>query len=238
MAHSTRHGNPDGARHGNPDGARHGDADGLRRSAARAPALLVSGGLALALLLTGCTGGDGSGSGGSSSGGSGSGSGSGDSSATESASPSQSPNTPDPAPNDSPLMAVYPAELTAASAEAETVRVADQIQALLDPSTILFVDDHPQLVDSSTGTGQYFGVLRILSLTESTDPVLLAKVLTLELKGAGWTEASVDATDGSYFVALVSSKNADQAWILQLGGDTSAEGNGAITLNLLSPTFP
>jgi hypothetical protein len=193
------------------------------------------------LILTGCTGEtNGDGADGSSS------------TDTSTTNPSDSPdggssdedtsdnsdNTDAAVPNDSPLMAHLPGELTAESAEAETVRVADEIQAQLDPATILFVDDHPQLIDSTSTAGQYFGVLRILSLTETTDPVLLAKVVAVQLKAAGWSEASVDSTEGSYFVALISTATADEAWVLQLGGDTSAEGNGAITINLISPTFP
>jgi hypothetical protein len=197
--------------------------------------------VALTFVLAGCTGTDGSDGGGSSSGGTsstGNETGNGGSPSATDAPDSSSEGEADAATNTSPLMPVFPEVLDAASAEAETVRVADEIEAQLDPSTILFVDDHPQVVDSTTEAGQYFGVLRILSLTESTDPVLLAKVLAVQLKAAGWTEASVDSTEGSYFVALISSDNAEESWILQLGGDTSAEGNGAITINLLSPTFP
>jgi hypothetical protein len=207
-----------------------------RTSTARTSTAVVGAALALALVLTGCTGGDGSGDGTNTPGNS-------SSAPTNTGAPGDDSSddgsgdfsADDDAPA-SPLMAVVPAPLDAASAEVETVRVADEIQAQMDPSTILYVDDHPQLVDATTG-GQYFGVLRILSLTDTTDPVLLAKVLAVQLKSAGWAEASVDSTEGSYFVALVSSDTPEETWILQLGGDTSAEGNGAITLNLISPTF-
>jgi len=192
--------------------------------------------VALSLLLAGCTGeANGDGAGGATSS---------DTSSANPSDPSDDSDAVEPddsdatVPNDSPLMAHFPDGLTAESAEVETVRVADEIQAQLDPATILFVDDHPQLVDSTSAAGQYFGVLRILSLTETTDPVLLAKVVAVQLKAAGWTEASVDSAEGSYFVALISTATADEAWVLQLGGDTSAEGNGAITINLISPTFP
>jgi hypothetical protein len=202
-----------------------------RRRAARPATALLGATLALTLLLTGCTGGGGSG------GDDGAGAqGSEGTTAPTDSGASDAGSGPDGDESSSPLMAQFPEQLIPASAEAETVRVADEIQALLDPATILYVDDHPQLVDATAG-GQYFGVLRILSLTETTDPVLLAKVLAVQLKAAGWTEASVDSTEGSYFVALISSDTPEEAWILQLGGDTSAEGNGAITVNLLSPTF-
>jgi hypothetical protein len=207
--------------------------------AVRAPRLtmaIAGGAIALSLLLAGCTGSDDgtNGSDGTTSDGTGTG---GSSTDTDTETGDSGSDSDAAAPSDSPLMAVFPETFDAASAKAETVRVADEIQAQLDPATVLFVDDHPQAVDSATGTGQYFGVLRILSLSEGTDPVLLAKVIVSQLKAAGWTEASVDSTDGSYFVALVSNTSADEAWVLQLGGDTSAEGNAAITINLISPTF-
>lgn len=146
--------------------------------------------------------------------------------------------TPLPTVEDSPLMAERPEEFTADTAATETVRVADEIQALVDPSTILNVDDHPELLDSEDGAGQYYGVLRLISITEDTDPTLLARVMVAQLVAAGWTEVNTEDTDGSYFVALASSANEADSWFLLLGGDTSEEGYPAITLQLASPTLP
>lgn len=146
--------------------------------------------------------------------------------------------TPLPTVEDSPLMAERPDDFTADTAATETVRVADEIQALIDPSTILNVDDHPELVDSEDGAGQYYGVLRLVSITDDTDPTLLARVTVAQLVAAGWTEVNTEDTEGSYFVALASSGNEADSWFLLLGGDTSEEGYPAITLQLASPTLP
>lgn len=145
--------------------------------------------------------------------------------------------TPLPTVEDSPLMAERPAEFTAETAATETVRVADEIQALIDPSTILNVDDHPELLDSTDGGTQYYGVLRLVSIAEDTDPTLLARVLVSQLVAAGWTEVNTEDTDGSYFVALASSDSESESWFLLLGGDTSEEGFPAITVQLASPTI-
>jgi hypothetical protein len=142
------------------------------------------------------------------------------------------PNDPD-----SPLRTERAEDFTEAAAAEETVRITDEIQDLIDPSTILNVDDHPETLTTEDGASSYYGVLRLVSITEGTDPTLLAKVLVAQLGAAGWTEVNTEDTEGSYFVALTSSDTESEAWFLLLGGDTSEEGFPAITVQLASPTL-
>jgi hypothetical protein len=138
---------------------------------------------------------------------------------------------------DSPLRTERAEDFTEEAAALETVRIADEIQELIDPSTILNVDDHPEVLAAEDGTSSYYGVLRLVSITEGTEPTLLAKVLVAQLGAAGWTEVNTEDTEGSYFVALTSSGSEADAWFLLIGGDTSEEGFPAITIQLASPTF-
>jgi hypothetical protein len=180
---------------------------------------VLAGAVLGALLLSGCTGG-------------------GATPADDSNAGAGTSATPLPTVQNSPLMAERPEDFTAETAATETVRVADEIQTLVDPSTILNVDDHPEMLDSADGATQYYGVLRLISLTEGTDPTLLARVLVAQLVAAGWTEVNTEDTAGSYFVALASSDSESDSWFLLLGGDTSEEGFPAVTLQLASPTLP
>jgi hypothetical protein len=138
---------------------------------------------------------------------------------------------------DSPLRTTRAADFTEEAAALETVRIADEIQDLIDPSTILNVDDHPEVLATEDGTSSYYGVLRLVSITEGTEPTLLAKVLVAQLGAAGWTEVNTEDTEGSYFVALTSSNSEADAWFLLIGGDTSEEGFPAVTIQLASPTL-
>jgi hypothetical protein len=156
-------------------------------------------------------------------------------SGSESGTATSTPSLPDDP--DSPLRTERAAEFSEAAAAEETVRIADEIQDLIDPSTILNVDDHPEVLATEDGASSYYGVLRLVSITEGTEPTLLAKVLVAQLGAAGWTEVNTEDTEGSYFVALTSSDTESEAWFLLLGGDTSEEGFPAITVQLASPTL-
>jgi hypothetical protein len=184
-----------------------------RRAAASAGAVALV--AAAALLLSGCTG-----------------SGTSEPGATPSATPTPTVSA---APADSPLRSVYPDEFTEATSKKESVRLADAVQGLLDASTILYVDDHSQLVDATDDEAEYFGVLRTITLDPTVDPVLLAQYMDLQLRAAGWNEIQVSNEDGTYYAYLASSENDDQAWYLLLGGDSSVEGQSVVTLQFVSP---
>src|ERR1700712_644175 len=88
--------------------------------------------IAIALALTGCT------------------------SATPAATPSPTASRA----IDTTLTVRPPATITAETAQTETVRLADAMQKLIDPTIVLNTDNHAQLVDKTTTAGSYYAVLR------------------------------------------------------------------------------
>jgi len=136
---------------------------------------------------------------------------------------------------DRPLHPVFPDQFTAASAESETVRVADAVEALLDPSDIVHVDDHAQEVPAQEDSAAYYGVIRTITLSPTVDPMAKAKAIEIALKADGWIERTVADEDGSYFAALASVALSAESWFILVGGDTSVAGQSVITLQLASP---
>lgn len=146
---------------------------------------------------------------------------------------------PNPAPTaaaeDSPLHPVYPDDFSAATAGPETVRVADEVQSLIDPSDIVHVDDHAQEVPADADGAAYFGVIRTLTLTPTVDPIAQARTIGAGLKAAGWVERDVVDEEGSYFAALSSVAKGKKSWFIVVGGDTSVAGQSVVSVQLASP---
>jgi hypothetical protein len=153
------------------------------------------------------------------------------------ASQAPAPSAPDAAANPA-VVPVLPPELTAETLTLETTRVADAVQALIDPALILNVDDHTEMVDKSTGDGRYFGIIRTITLNPGTDAVTTATGMAATLLASGWVNAQTTEQGGIYVSRTVSSSDPASAWFAVIGGDASVPGESAISLQLASPDIP
>jgi len=156
---------------------------------------------------------------------------------TDDAAPTVAPTT-SAAPTDPDLVPVVPVDLDTDSAETETTRIADAIQGLIDPSDIVNVDDHSQVVDKTTDVAGYYGVIRTITLESSADPVLLAQTIVGVMESSTWLERESTNDAGLYLTALASSTDAASSWFLLVGGDSTVEGQSVLTLQLASPDLP
>ena len=155
------------------------------------------------------------------------------------ASPAPTPSPTESVPADPALTSVFPDDFTGEAAKSETVRLADAIVALLPASIVVHVDNTDQLVPATASSGSYYGVLRIISLDASNDPVAISKAMVQKIEASGWTErqSSDDAT-GVHIVTLSSNRKPNISWLLQLSGDPRVSGQSVIQLQLASPDLP
>jgi hypothetical protein len=160
------------------------------------------------------------------------------SSAPTSAAPS-APATSGPAATHTPtaLTPVVPDPLTDASAATESVRLADAIQALIPAGDIVHVDDHTQLVDKA-GSAPYFGIIRTITTTATTDAAATATAMAGSLVSSGWISREASHTDGTTLNALNSGTDAATSWFVIVGADTTDAKAPVITLQLASPDIP
>ncbi len=166
--------------------------------------------LAVALLLGGCT--------------------------TTSATPTTSP-TPTPTIADPALRPVLPTPLTADSAKAETERLADAIDELIIPSSLVYVDNHSVLVAGSNSSKNSWGVLRTITLTPSTDPSQVAQSVIAVLEHSGWVLLHNTTDSGTTVVALASGTETKKSWYLLVSADASKVGQSVVTVQLESPAL-
>lgn len=154
-----------------------------------------------------------------------------------------------PAPTDTPsvtqgplnpeLVPQGPIPVTAESAAAEAVRLADAIQALVNPATIVAVNDEPRLIPADDDIASYYGYYRQLSLADSVDPVVLAETISAVLAQSGWTVGDkAEDPDTSLTVWPMSGGPADAPWFLALGGGIVTDGHPALTFTIASPDIP
>ena len=141
---------------------------------------------------------------------------------------------PDPA-----LASIFPPDYTPASAETETVRIADEIVSLLPAATVLNVDSKSQIVAATDKTPAYFGELRIISLNPTIDPVAITKTLVQKIAASGWEiRGASDDVTGVHLATLTSNAKPNISWLLQLSGDPRITGQSVIQLQLASPDLP
>lgn len=131
------------------------------------------------------------------------------------------------------LVPVVPDALTAETAETETTRVADAIEALIDASLIIHVDQHEQLVPATDEAGEYYGILRTITLEQPTDPIDLATTIAAVMTASGWQTAESTNDGGISLHALGQS-----GWFVLVGGDSTVEGQSVLTLQVASPDLP
>lgn len=153
-----------------------------------------------------------------------------------------SPDSPTPTetvPADPALSSVFPDDFTGDFAKSETVRLADAIVALLPASIVVHVDNTDQLVAATASSGTYYGVLRIISLDHTNDPVAISKTMVQKLEASGWIQRqSTDDATGVHLVTLSSNRKPNISWLLQLSGDPRVSGQSVIQLQLVSPDLP
>ncbi|MCU1414631.1 MAG: hypothetical protein JWN80_1971 [Microbacteriaceae bacterium] len=155
-----------------------------------------------------------------------------------SATPAASPSPTATAKLDKQLIAVMPSTLDATTAQTETVRLANAIQALIPTDLVLHTDDHSQLVAKTDGSGgSYYAVLRAISLQTATDPNAYANALVAALIRAGWVERTTSSGTTNVLTALQSSRSSTP-WIVLVGGDSSVTDQSVVSLQLASPDLP
>lgn len=156
--------------------------------------------------------------------------------ATPAAAPT--PSATESVPADPALTTVYPHDFTAATAQAETVRVADAIIALLPASIVVNVDSVSKLTPATTDAAATYGVLRLISLDPTVDPVAIAKTMVQKIEASGWSERQSSDASGVHLVTLTSNPKPNISWLLQLSGDPRIQGQSVIQLQLISPDLP
>jgi len=175
-------------------------------------------GAALAVLLTGCVGGE-----------------SPEPVASAPPAPTSSPkNESEP----SPLLPVYPDEYTTPNVQAETERIAVRITGLVAVAGLLGQDTYSQELENTESEGSYWGVLNTITLEPDVEAEIQAASVAADLADAGWLLVDRADSPSDYAVALTSSDDPERAWFLVLGADLSVPGESVVTVRLSSPPLP
>jgi SOS-response transcriptional repressor LexA len=136
------------------------------------------------------------------------------------------------------LVPVYPADFTEATAATETARVADAIQKLIEPSSIVSVQNVAQKVQADGEYAATYGILRTVALSPTADPIALATSIVGKLRAAGWVQRQTSNTNGTYSTALSSVATGSKGWFIIVVGDSSVAGQPVVSLQLASPDLP
>jgi hypothetical protein len=153
--------------------------------------------------------------------------------AAPTATPTASPTVADTA-----LRPVYTPPLTQATAKAETERLADAIDDLVLPTSILYVSNASQLIPASGKTPASWGVLREVTLDPSTDPSQVAQSVVAVLEHSGWVLLHNTTDTGTEVIALASGTATKTAWYVLVSGDASKAGQSVVSVQLGSPDIP
>jgi hypothetical protein len=140
---------------------------------------------------------------------------------------------PDPA-----LKSRFPSSFTAGTAQAESLRLADAIGALLPANIVVHVASTDQLVPATTGAGSYYGVLRHITIDPTVDPVLVAKSIAQRLVASGWSQLQAQDQSSVHIVTLSSGSDAKTSWFLVLSGDPRVPNQSVVSLQMASPDLP
>lgn len=136
------------------------------------------------------------------------------------------------------LTPIVPDPITEASAATESVRLADAIQALIPANAIVHVDDHTQLVDKGSGAKPYFGIIRTITTTPTTDAAATATSMAASLVSSGWISRESSTNAGTTLNALNSGTDPATSWFVIVGADTTDAKAPVITIQLASPDIP
>lgn len=124
--------------------------------------------------------------------------------------------------------------VTAENAAAESARLVEAIQALIDPALIAGVEDQSQLVPAQDDLPAYFAYFRQLSLTDSTDALTLAEALSAVLDQSGWTLGQT-AEEGGLTVWPLASTSESAQWFVFIGAGAAETGQSVVTVTIGSP---
>ena len=154
------------------------------------------------------------------------------------ATPLQSPSLTPPAQSDEMLnsdLQPHPlADASESTAKAEATRLADAMQALIESSMILNIDDQSQLAPADDDIAAYYIAFRNVSLDPSVDCQVLAETISGVLEQSGWT--SYDSTnEGGIYIAALTGGTEESSWFVVISGDASVEGQSLVTIQLASP---
>jgi len=150
--------------------------------------------------------------------------------------------TPVPVPTTTPSASILNPELvpqaisavTADYAAAEGVRLADAIQALIDPAIVLDTGEQSDTVPADDDVSSYFGILRVITVDPTNDPIVLAQTLNAVLAQSGWSVSQTTNESGVYLSTLVAGP-AEAPWVLFIEGNASVAGEASVSFTLGSP---
>jgi hypothetical protein len=143
--------------------------------------------------------------------------------------------TPTPTIADVQLRPSYTPPLTQVNAKTETERLADAIDDLIIPTSLVYVDNHSLLIAASGKNPAAWGVLRTITLTPATDPSQVAQSLVAVLEHSGWVLLHNTTDTGTEVIALASGTKTKTAWYVLVSGDASKAGQSVVTVQLESP---
>lgn len=146
---------------------------------------------------------------------------------TQSAAPSETILNPELAPQ-------VVSAVTADYATTEGVRLADAIQALIDPAIVLDTGEQSQTVPADDDISSYFGILRVITVDPANDPIVLAQTLNAVLSQSGWSVSQTTNESGIYLSTLVAGP-AEAPWVLFIEGNASVAGEASVSFTLGSP---
>ena len=125
-------------------------------------------------------------------------------------------------------------EITGDYAAAEGARLADAIQALIDPTIVLDTGEQSELVPVDDDIASYFGILRVVTVDPANDPIVLAETINAVLSQSGWSVSQTTNESGIYLSTLVAGP-AEAPWVLFIEGNASVAGEASVSFTLGSP---
>ena len=124
--------------------------------------------------------------------------------------------------------------VTGEKAAAESTRLVDALQALIDPATILNVSDQSQLVPNDDDVPGFYGAYRTISLDPEVDALGLSQTIAAVLGQSSWVIQS-ETNEGGQYLAAISYGPPGNFWFALIGGDVSVSGQSVVTFQLASP---
>jgi len=128
--------------------------------------------------------------------------------------------------------------MTASAAQKESERLADAIDDIIEPTSMVYVDRHSLLVPATGTAKRSWGVIHTITLTPSLDPSRVTQSVVAVLQHSGWVVLHNTTDTGTTVIAMASGTYTGTAWFLLVSGDASKVGQSVITVQLESPAIP
>ena len=122
--------------------------------------------------------------------------------------------------------------VTEESAHAEASRLADALLALIDPATIVSVEEATQLAPAQDDLASYFMLARTITMDSSVDCLTLAETITGVMEQSGWSVYDSANGDTTYRADLTGGSEA-APWFAVIGADTT-DGRSIVTVQIAS----